>query len=456
MARALRFLEGQPVQPWRWHWFVALFAACGCALFAATWRLWTPQQRFPQVPFLSWAGEMPSPLEWLALAAIFASLLVTFAIAVRAARRAGRKGAGVTPGRLSGISSAALLVFVLAATILILGNQHRLQPWAYQFVVIALVLAVMPPPRAFVLLRWLAVSIYLWSAIAKMDHSFVHTLGQQFLAALVGLAGMSIENWPPAASLAGAWAFPLGELLVGVGFCLPLQRHALLRRAVLTLAVAMHVALILLLSPLGLDHKPGVMLWNVWFILQAVLLFGFPATNPDGGTDSRPSSPESPPTMTRETAEVFIEFLVAAVIFLPVLHLFGRFDHWPAWGLYAPRNSRALLFVHRSAIDDAPPELQRYLESPADSGEWAQLRLDRWSLEILSVPIYPEDRFQLGAAESVIRELGLQQSFQIVVESPADRLTGMRRRRTLRNLSQLDAFQRTFLLNAQPRRAADQ
>jgi hypothetical protein len=425
MRSALAFLEGSPVQPWRQHALRVCFALWGLALIAVTWRLWTPQDEFPQVPLVVWAGWMPEALQWSTLAIVVISLV---AIA------AGNQG------------RSPYLVFAACVALLVLIDQHRLQPWAFQFALFAVVLAAMPPPRAFVLLRWLTVSIYLWSAVAKLDATFVNTLGQQFLAALVGLGGISSETWSAGARTWGALAFPLGEIIVGIGLALPLDRSAMLRRIVLALVVAMHAALILLLSPLGLAHQPAVLLWNGWFIVQAVLLFGFPAPQDERAA---PSVVGPPSHWVAELAEVAVEMLVLVVMLLPVLNLADRYDHWLAWGLYAPRNSRALLFVPRDHVATFAPKYRKYLH-PQRNEDWVQWRLDNWSLDSLAVPLYPQDRFQLGVAEAVIAEQHLEGRFRIVLESPADRWTGRRKQQTITDLRALHQVQDSFYFNARP------
>ena len=38
----------------------------------------------------------------------------------------------------------------------------------------------------------------------------------------------------------------------------------------------LHGLLLVILGPWGLDHKPGVLLWNAYFIVQDVLLLAGP------------------------------------------------------------------------------------------------------------------------------------------------------------------------------------
>jgi hypothetical protein len=200
------------------------------------------------------------------------------------------------------------------------------------------------------------------------------------------------------------------------------------------------------LSPLGLAHQPAVLIWNAWFIVQAILLFGFPVQKHEIAAAVRPPARH----WLGELAEVVIELVVALVIVLPALNLVDRYDHWLAWGLYAPRNSRAMLYVARDRAATIDARHQQYVTASGD-GQWLEWRLDRWSLNALGVPIYPQDRFQLGVAEAAIVSQHLDGDFRIVIKSSADRWTGKREQSMISTRRELDAAQRQFVFNARPR-----
>lgn len=432
---ATRFLEGRPVSTLRVRLFLTAFAICGIALFATTWRLWTPQTVYPQVPLFQIAGRIPAVVEWLAILGValgLAGLLVTAWSSI-----------------LSRWSTAPLLLFISCVGLLFVADQHRLQPWVFQFALFALVLAALPAARAFVLLRWLVVSIYFWSAVAKLDYSFADTLGQQFLETMVNLIGMSAADWSPMLRHGAALLFPLAELVIAVGLSLPLYRLPLVRHSVLVFVCLMHGVLILCLSPWGLNHQPPVILWNVWFIAQAFLLFGVFRRESD--EVAREDEIAAEPTLGNDLVGVVVEFVVAAAILLPLLNLIDRYDHWLAWGLYAPRNSRATLYVQSTQAGELPEKLKNYLSTTTGDEGWRKLDIDRWSLDALAVPIYPQDRFQVGVADAVIRSQDLQQDFQLVVEQSPDRWTGRRPQVVIRNMQELGALQQSYLLNARPR-----
>ena len=56
-------------------WLRKTMAAFGLLLFAITWRLWTPQTEFPQIPFFGWLTEVPGFVDWIAAVGTLVGLL---------------------------------------------------------------------------------------------------------------------------------------------------------------------------------------------------------------------------------------------------------------------------------------------------------------------------------------------------------------------------------------------
>src|SRR5262249_28175077 len=150
----------------------------------------------------------------------------------------------------------------------------------------------------------------------------------------------------------------------------------------------------------GLNHHPGVLIWNVYFIAQDLLLFapariwcgmrtargqspvGKSADEIVGHATSEKQSvspiaasvaPPSPPTplprgergdLEPEDARVTqriswgcvaIEGVLVCVLLLPLLEPWGMCDHWPAWGLYASRAERTIVLIEASSRERLPP-----------------------------------------------------------------------------------------------------
>jgi hypothetical protein len=423
MGWLVRFLPVVPASQNRAAWLGRAMGLFGVTLVASTWRLWTPQQEFPQVPLVHAAGAVPAWFEWTGGATIVLALC------------------GALLARNRRLHAATLAVFAISTLLMILMDQERLQPWAYQFLLTALVLALADPRESVGLLRLLMVSFYFHSAMSKFDFSFLHTLGQQFLAALAHSTGASIGAGDGSWRLAAAAIFPGGELLVAIGLCLARTRSAALGAAVL-----LHVLLLVILGPWGLDHKAGVLIWNGYFIVQDILLF-WPARKSVGA-----ALPTAEPMRLRGAGPRFAAGVIVAAVLLPFLAPTAWFDLWPSWGLYASSAERVTLLVHRREIDQLPDALRRFV-SPADDplDAWMTLRLDRWALEALGAPIYPQSRYQLGVAEAVIARYQLGHRARVIRWGLANRLTGERRQDVFSGMPQLLSAANEYLFNTRPR-----
>ncbi len=426
MPLVLRLFGQAATDRWRAVLLRRAMALFGLGLMAVTWRLWTPQQVFPQVPLVALATVLPGWCDWLGAAGMMGGLLLAL----------------VAPGQ-GRWANRGLLLFAASAAAMFALDQNRLQPWAYQLTIMALVLAWADARWGVALMRLFVASFYFHSALTKLDDSFLHTLGQQFLSALAGVAGGSIETWSDSTRLAAALVFPLGELVVAVGLCFVRTRSAALVGAVL-----LHVLLLVILGPWGLDHKPGVLVWNVYFIVQDVLLFAPDAVLRRFGRET-PESLDEPARLPWR-----VRVLVASVVLLPLLAPLGWWDMWPSWGLYASSSERVVLLVHRGQVDALPPWLGPFLEAPPEPNDpWLRVRLDRWALESLGAPVYPQCRFQMGAAQAVIERFVPGRQARVVRLGLADRWTGERAHDVLTSLAQLQAAGDEYFWNAGPRRA---
>ena len=374
--------------------FCRSWAAFGLLLFAVTWKLWTPQTEFPQIPFFEFLIDVPGIVDWIALSGVVLSLAICVL------------------GKSTWLART-LLTFVLSTVILMLLNQHRLQPWAYQHVGFAIILATTRTKSAFFWLRLIAISIYLYSAISKFDYQFVHTTGRSILWSLTELLGQTPKNWPESLQNWLTLGFPIGELVLGL-----LLLFSKTRKFGVVAAVIAHTAI--LAAVINLGHSPGVIVWNLYFIAQSILLFGFEFK--DNGTNES----------TKQRPYEFAGICVAMFVLLfPITRPFGICDHWIAWEVYAPRCSRAKLICHD------------------DSDRWSHLL--NWSEATTTVPIYPQARFQLAVCMATQQRFDKAKGLSIEVAQPSEWWTGERETTTLTRPDQVKMFAARYWLNLKPR-----
>ena len=316
-------------------------------------------------------------------------------------------------------------------------DQHRLQPWAYQSSIYAMVFATMDRATARRWLIPLAASVYIYSAAGKFDYQFAHTVGQEFLAAVTDRLGGLFADAPESRRMRLALLFPTVELIAGIGV---LFRQS--RRAAAVVLMAMHVGLLAILGPWNRDHSLGVLLWNGLLIAQAfLLLFQEPPVGADEPESDRPR-PSLGPGVGASVVRVVLLLAIAA----PLLERRGYWDHWTSWSLYSPHTSHVDIEIHRSAFDRLPASARAHLGEDTNGDGWSLLDLGRWSLASRRVPVYPQARYRLAVADDLARRLELTDEIRARLAGVSDRWTGERAQRLMRNRAEIDKVLREFWL----------
>lgn len=393
-------------------WFTVLWSSASLMLVCLTWRLWTATSSFPQVPLFRWLVHCPIIVDWLLLAGMAAGCI---ALLFHSANQLLKRSQAPTENKdqTHGFDTRrrwAAIVFAATLMGLFLLNQHRLQPWAWQFFLYGLIIVVVNRPNVgpgtnnhveptesgdgqglrnvVTAARWFTASIYFHSAVGKFDYQFLHGLGKRLAETGMGLVGVQPAGWLNQIAV----AMPMFELLIAI--CLV---TSVLRKWGIAMAIIFHGTLLATLGPWGLGHHTGVLVWNLFFMLITIVLF-WPLQN-------RPSV--SP--IHKERADLRTIILTIVLVSYPLV---PSCDHWLAWGLYSPNNSRADLEVIR--------------QDKSGVSRFERFDLGGQSLQQLNVPLYPEARFQLGVATGLEQSGQLKTPSRIIVRSRSDRFSGER------------------------------
>ena len=385
-----------------------IWSAATLTLISLTWRLWTGDSKFPQVPLLEPLVTAPLFLDWIALVAF---ILSTVWLLVRSSSNAlvfSATSATAEPVRTSRIAEHIFLATLLCLFCL---NQHRLQPWAWQFFLYAVLAAVLREPNGIMFsARWLTASIYFYSALSKFDYQFVHGLGGRLAETLTETIGLELAGGLNIIT----FAMPIFELSIAATLLIPKTR-----KIGVLLAAVFHGSLIATLGPWGLNHHLGVLVWNCFFFLVTATLFW-----PTVTALKKDEKPEH---------RLLSLVITIALVAYPIL---PRVDHWLAWGLYSPNNSRCDLEVIQEN-DDGNVLFKRF-------------DLGGLSLRQLNVPLYPDARFQLGVAQAIQKQHEFRRS-KIVIRSKSDRFTGERESIVFQENGEWGRTNDLFFFNSKPR-----
>ena len=364
-----------------------LLGGATAAMAALSWPLWAGRGTFPRVPFVREWPAASGAAGWALLAGLVGALL-GFAVGTR--------------WRLWYAASLGLFVA------LILADQHRFQPWAYQYAMTSLLLAALPTGTGLRFARWWFVSIYVHSGLSKLDRSFCDELGPLFLRQVVRPFGADPSAWPAGLRIAGVLAMPAGEILVGA-----LLLSAAGRRLGRVAALGLHAALIGVLGPWGLGHSPIVLAWNAATAAEVWVAFRpGPSNGPEGWGGVRGLAARA---------------AFWAGVVLPVGERGGWFDAWPSHALYASHVGRVAVAVHRSELGRYPGSVLRHVDA-AGSGPWCRVDLTAWSRAERGTPPYPQVRAGVGLAEDLAVGYGGPALVRLVVVGAADRFSGRRAR----------------------------
>ncbi len=386
-------------------WLTRLLGAGVLALIAVTWKLWTPQEVFPRVPLFRWAP--PDWWDWASLALILA----------------GGVGLLIRPQRHVRSLAATL---ALGLAIAFVCDQHRLQPWAWQFFILALLIALADDALLWTGWQWLTISIYFYSALSKFDTDFYTYASAQLEHYLSDrLAPLGVASWLATAVDQFFWErlvrlCPIGELLIAI--LLTFRRG---RPTGVILAVMMHVFLMTILGPYGLHHSHGVVLWNIWFLGLIASLFGMPWIGAilkplllrlDSSTISSEAS-EAMPTQIAPSWTSWNKFrrhaaraMLAFVLLWPATMRWGWCDPWIGWGVYVPFKTPVFIEVDmkliaaKSASFSQPVWWKAVLQR-----EYYFVSVGEWSLVAMGVPEYPHVRFRMATALDVAEKTGIDQ-----------------------------------------------
>lgn len=390
--------------------FRGALAVATLTMLALSWPLWIGAGGLvPRVPFLAGLPEPP----WLRVV-LFGGLVASIVGGV--------------------IRRQVFLLGLFPLAYLIAGDQHRFQPWAYQYALMALALGALPSARALGLCRALLIALYVHSGLSKLDATFPGEVGAAFLIQLTAPLGTDVMSWPAPVRTGAALLMPLAELLVGLGLAFRSTRPFAMAGAVL-----MHATLITLLGPWGLDHSTIVVVWNSALIVEGLILFA----RTGAGRSVAPKEP-----MPRAGGVVVAVFALA--IALPLLERWGGWDSWPSFALYASHAERVYVYLHEDNLAQYPDEIRRHLRRPRLGDPWHRLDLTSWSRAERGTPPYPQARAAVGVAEALADRVGPDHPIRVVVWGRASRFSGHRVRREAIGPEAIRHLADDFALNAHP------
>lgn len=391
-----------------------------------SWPLWAGGSSLPRVPFLSAVPEPPG--EWLVPSLLLALILLAVVASAFQPQLSSRLGRY--------LPSALDLVATLILAWLVLADQHRLQPWVYQYLLLGLAFVATSQDRALGLARLFVIALYIHSGLSKLDLTFSRELGLLFLRTGLRPLGLDPLGWSLPVRTVAVLAMPAAELVVGLGLIFPSTRRFAVGGAVLV-----HGVLLGILGPWGLAHSTIVLIWNAAMMLGVVVLFG-----PERSLEYQPQPRGL--AMACERVVLYI-FLMAAG--LPFLERWGLWDTWPSFALYASHGERLEVEIWKPTIDldRLPTDVEPYLRLDPSTDQYI-VDLNGWSLAERGTPVYPQVRAMLGLAEAMADLPGRPTRLSVRILGRADRIDGSRREESLWGVGAIRSRDLDYQWNTHP------
>ncbi len=398
--------------------FLLMTLVAESVLIFITWPLWTQVSPFPAVPLFSFLSAVPVAVDRCFLALLLTAILV-LSIELATGRSLFRFP-----------KKATLATSLVAAIVLAALNQHRLQPWHWLFILVAAQTLCLRPTCGLQLHRLTIASIYVFAAVSRLGPGVADGMSREVVT--VVCRGLSLAHLLRDEDVVFRLCVGMSLVELTCGLLLLIPRTRLLG---VCLTVALHITLLVVLSPLGLKHHYGVLAWNVYFLIAVPVLFW-----PTGGKSVAAERTKTTRELTKP-AWMFAAFVLG----FPASGLVGIADNWLSWQLYSPRPEVLRVFVRQQAAQDLPAAVRQYVGQPAPLDDWCPVRIDRWSLAAVNAPIYPEDRFQMAVAGYLALSVD-KSAIQVQMDAPATPSWWNRDRRAISG-EEITAAQSGFVLN---------
>ena len=302
---------------------------------------------------------------------------------------------------LAGVALAApkprwpIAAFLAVIAAFCLTDQTRWQPWVFQYSFLLGTMAVCSwngadgETRTLNIVRLIVAFTYVYSGLQKLNLNFMENDFPWLVQPVTNL-------FPSTAQVLHGFGMVAPFIQVAFGIGLLTRRF---RRVSLTLAVSMHLFILAMFGPMGLDWNNVVWPWTAAMAVFDILLFS-------GAEFSWREAVGS----GRDPVHVAAIVLFAM---LPSLSFVNLWDSYLSSALYSGNLTEAQIYL--SDAGKAPLPAAIALRTVHTSPDTNVVNLQRWAIEELNVTPYPETRVYKAIAKSVCARLGDRSQLVLIV-----------------------------------------
>ncbi len=375
----------------RIYWLKITLALAFFIGFLLSPKLWLTTRFYPLSPIAHHWPTIPYPIDYMFFITLLAFLILIL---------------------LKAKVQKYIVLFILLTSIIMLGDQTRWQPWAYQYLAMFFVLSfyswnnpaeIQRERKILNTVRVIVAGTYMFSGLQKLNVSFIHQVYPWLIGPITHLMPVSLSQA----------LLPLGVLLplleFSIGFGLLTKRF---RNIALIAALFMHVFILFTLGPFGHRWNSVVWPWNIAMMLFVLILF------------YRVKDVHFKEILFQK--RLAVHYLIV-VLFL-VMPLFSFVNHWDSYlsaALYSGNTVSASLSVDDSAESRLSTSVQKsYTYKIAENRNMVDLF--SWSFGELNVPPYPEERVYKNIARHFCKDISGGHTTTLDVAGRPNWLTGNR------------------------------
>jgi hypothetical protein len=267
-----------------------------------------------------------------------------------------------------------------------LADQTRWQPWVFQYGFLLAAIARFSGEgadgerRTLNIARLIVAATYVFSGLQKLNLNFINNDFPWIVQPITRAFPSTIDFFH-----GFGMAVPFVQIAFGIG--LLTKRY---RQAALTAAVAMHLFILAMFGPAGLDWNDIVWPWTAAMAIFDIVLF----SNAQDFTCREIVWSRGDPCH----ATVAILFAI-----LPALSFFNLWDSYLSAALYSGNLTDAQIYLSDAGAAALPAGIRpRAVRTSPDTHV---LNLQRWAIEDINVTPYPETRVYTAIAKSVCSKM---------------------------------------------------
>lgn len=351
----------------RIFWLKTIVILSFCLGLAMSSHLWIGPRSFPLAPVFDVLPRVGRPVDQILYAALF-----TLAASALVAPK---------PQKFIAAFLAVIAIFCLL-------DQMRWQPWVFLYGFLLATLAlfswdnedVAGRNRTLNIARLIVAGTYLFSGLQKANLNFVQNDFPWIVSPITDVI--------PAAEPV-LHALGMVAPLIQVAFALGLLTRRF-RQISLVAAIAMHVFILAMFGPFGLNWNTIIWPWTAAMAVLDVVLF---TGEPDFSWRD----------VVWSGRHAYHAAAIVIFIGLPLLSFFDLWDSYLSAALYSGNLTEGLIYLNDRGRDSAPERAKKYLVHTADDTN--VISIQRWAIEDLNTTPYPEARVYKKIARSLCLRL---------------------------------------------------